>query len=319
MNSPEPEYVTEEIPLVRGEGSARVCGSVNPYAASLRQLVVDGVNLVQPYAPGIPPLSAGVVLVPWPNRVDGGRWMLDGAPQQLPINEPDFNNANNGLLSTTEYASRRHGSSSVTLTAGTAAQTGYPFDLDTSVTYSLTANGITVLHEVRNRSTVSAPVAVGAHPYLRLGCTPTADLTVTVTAATYLPLDSRHLPAGRSSVTGTALDLRMGRRVGDTVTHAAFADLERVGDRIEHTLRNAEGDEVVLWADGAFLYAQMYITTEFPGLDGETTAIALEPMTAPPNALASGEGMRWVAPGEMWSLAWGIEYRRVSGAVPIGA
>ena len=299
----------EEIPLVSGDGSATVRASINPYAASVRQLIVDGVDLVQPYAPGIPPFSAGVVLVPWPNRVDGGRWMLDGTLQQLPINEPDLNNANHGLLSTTEYAVVRHGPGSATFSASIAAQAGYPFNLATSVTYSLTSNGITALHKVRNKSTQSAPVAVGAHPYLRVGDTPTADLIVTVPAATHLPLDSRHLPAGRSSVTGTAFDLRTGRRVGDAVIHASFADLKSADDRIEHTLRGAAGDEVVLWADAAFAYAQLYVTTQFPGADGATTAIALEPMTAPPNALASGEGMRWVAPGETWSLAWGIEYR----------
>jgi aldose 1-epimerase len=33
-------------------------------------------------------------------------------------------------------------------------------------------------------------------------------------------------------------------------------------------------------------------------------------MTAPADALNSGEGLRWLAPGETWHLSWGIRYQR---------
>ena len=32
-------------------------------------------------------------------------------------------------------------------------------------------------------------------------------------------------------------------------------------------------------------------------------------MTAPANAFNSGEGLRWLAPGETWHLSWGIRYQ----------
>jgi aldose 1-epimerase len=32
-------------------------------------------------------------------------------------------------------------------------------------------------------------------------------------------------------------------------------------------------------------------------------------MTAPADAFNSGEGLRWLAPGETWDLGWGIRYR----------
>ena len=31
-------------------------------------------------------------------------------------------------------------------------------------------------------------------------------------------------------------------------------------------------------------------------------------MTAPAEALNSGQGLRWLEPGEEWSVAWGIRH-----------
>lgn len=36
-------------------------------------------------------------------------------------------------------------------------------------------------------------------------------------------------------------------------------------------------------------------------------------MTGPANAFNSGDGLRWVQPGESFTMSWGIDYR--SGAV----
>ncbi len=51
----------------------------------------------------MPPFGCGIVLVPWPNRVEDGRWTLDGQPQQLDLTEPARHNAIHGLLRTTAY------------------------------------------------------------------------------------------------------------------------------------------------------------------------------------------------------------------------
>jgi aldose 1-epimerase len=36
--------------------------------------------------------------------------------------------------------------------------------------------------------------------------------------------------------------------------------------------------------------------------------VAIEPMTAPANAFNTGAGLRWLAPGESWTLRWGIRH-----------
>jgi aldose 1-epimerase len=55
---------------------------------------------------------------------------------------------------------------------------------------------------------------------------------------------------------------------------------------------------------------QVFTTRAFPKGAGEGLAVAVEPMTAPPDAFNSGEGVRWLEPGEHWSVNWGVRYHR---------
>ncbi|MCU1440502.1 MAG: aldose epimerase [Rhodoglobus sp.] len=285
-------------------GDARAV--VSERAASLRGLTVGGVELVQGTLEPEPPLGAGMVLVPWPNRVEGGRWPLDGRIRQLELTEPELGNANHGLLASTRYDVVATSARSLTLAAPVAHSAGYPFDLATTVAYELEATGITVRHGITNLSDRPAPVAIGAHPYLRLGSVPVGELVLTIDAGTALDLDERHIPRGSIDVTGTPFDLRSGRRVADAVEHASYGGVAAHDGTVVHRLTAPDGREVQLWAEAVFEYVQVYVTDEFPGPDGDELAIAVEPMTAPPNALQSGDGLRWLEPGETWTAAWGI-------------
>ena len=62
---------------------------------------------------------------------------------------------------------------------------GYPFELATAVRYQLTADGLLVSHSLTNMGSRPAPVAVGAHPFLRLGSVPTDELTLVINADTH--------------------------------------------------------------------------------------------------------------------------------------
>jgi len=53
-----------------------------------------------------------------------------------------------------------------------------------------------------------APVAIGAHPYLRCGETPVEDLVVTIDAGAALALDGDGIPRGAFGTAGTPHDLR---------------------------------------------------------------------------------------------------------------
>jgi aldose 1-epimerase len=283
---------------------------VSEYAASLRSLTVAGTELIEPHAAiGPPPLAAGAVLVPWPNRVDGGRWMYAGVEQQLNITEA-AGHAVHGLLAQTRYGRGSCTAASVTLAAPVTPQPGYPFTLDTSVEYELTPDGVVVRHRLRNAGHDPAPVALGIHPYLRIGDVPVRDLTLTVPAGRAFRIDERNIPTGTYDVTGTDDDLRGGVRVGDGPGHACFTDLAVSGGVVTSSLRAPDGRTLELWQEPAFGYVQLWVTDYFPGPGGQTDAVAVEPMTAPPNALRTGEALRWLLPDETWTLTWGLRLRQ---------
>ena len=61
-----------------------------------------------------------------------------------------------------------------------------------------------------------------------------------------------------------------------------------------------------LWTEPAYGYVHVFFTDRFPG---RHRAVAVEPMTAPANALNSGEALAWIDAGEQLAAAWGITGR----------
>ena len=283
--------------------AGRVSATVTEVGAFLRALTVDGVEIVESFpAEQVPKQSQGAILVPWPNRVRDGKWQLDGEPMQLDISEPKFGNASHGLLRSTAYAIDRIGDDRVVLRAPIHPTRGYPFSLATEVEYALTGDGITLTHRLTNHGVAPAPVGVGAHPYLRIGDTPTAELTLTSTAATLVTVDERMNPTGTVPVPPEK-DLRDGPLVGDLTLDDAYTDLDVVDGRVEHVLTAPDGSTVTLWADETFAWMQAFVSTKLrPG----ALALAVEPMTMPANAFNTGDGLTWLSPGDTLEVHWGI-------------
>ena len=284
----------------------RVTAEITQVGASLRAFAVDGVDLVPRYPlDAASPAGSGIVLVPWPNRVRDGRWTQRGTTYQLALTEPATGNASHGLLRFASYTVLAQSEASVTLSAPVVPQTGYPFHLGTSVTYALTGMTLDVTHTVTNLGAEDAPVALGTHPYLCIGDVATSELVLTSPGATQFALDERKLPIAEKPVDG-ATDLRGGRRIADLSLDTAYGELSRDADGlVRTTLAAPDGRTLTLWQGEGFDYVQVFTTDRYPG---QPVAVAVEPMTAPADTFNSGQGLRWLAPGELWELHWGITF-----------
>lgn len=282
---------------------------VTEVGASLRVFDVGAIGVVQSYAADQPtPSCAGVVLVPWPNRIRDGIWLDGGTQRRLALTEPDKDNAIHGLLRYAPYEVVSRSDAAITLSAAVFPQLGYPYHLETSVGYELVADGIHVTHTLRNVGSGQAPVAVGTHPFLTIGDLDAADLTLTVAADTHIDVDDRLNPVGTTPVDGTRFDLRGGARLGDLDLDDAWSDVSVLDGESVHTLAASDGRSVSMWADPSFGFVQVYNTDMFPGENGPVNAVAIEPMTAPADAFNSGAGLRRLAPGESWTVRWGIRF-----------
>ena len=110
--------------------------TVTELGAGLRGLRFGDTFLVTSFdADELPPHGAGQLLTPWPNRVDGGRYAFDGEDHQLALSEPALGNAIHGLTRWVPWTRTTHDRDEVTLRCLPHGQQGYPFAVQTDVTY----------------------------------------------------------------------------------------------------------------------------------------------------------------------------------------
>lgn len=287
---------------IAGHGHRAVVTGVG---AGLRVLTADGFALVETYdADESPPMGAGGVLVPWPNRVAGARFAWRGREYHPEVTEPARGNAIHGVLRRVTWEPVAHTDDAVTLAADVAAGPGWPEPLHVETTWSVGADGLTATHAVTNTGSGDVPVGLGVHPYLRVGDAPVADCVLTVPTEQVLDVDDARIPVGAPRAVTAGEDLSTGRRVGDLDLDTCFRLRPHPGE-VHLELRAPDGSGTRLRADASFPWAQVF-TPASPFAPG-ATAVAVEPMTCPPDALNSGTDLAVVAAGETWTVRWGLE------------
>ena len=284
---------------------------VTESGAALRVLEYDGRPLVLGFEEDRTSSSGrGQLLAPWPNRIRDGRYSFGGRDHQLPLTEPAHHNASHGLVRWASWALEEVTGHSVSLVHRLMSQPGYPWTLDLHVLYDLSADGLTTTFTATNLSDSPAPYALGAHPYLTTGTGPVDRWELTLPVDTRLLVDDQMIPTGREDVRDTDLDFRVSRPIRATSLDTAFTGLTRDPDgRAEVVLRDpGAGAGVTLWLDAKHRWLQVFTGDALPAHARES--LAVEPMTAPPNAFVTGEDLVVLSPagtdGDEHSASWGI-------------
>ncbi|WP_042401456.1 aldose 1-epimerase family protein [Streptacidiphilus carbonis] len=289
--------------------------------AGLRGLSHRGRPLVVKYpSDQMPPGGAGQLLVPWPNRVRDGKYSFDGRDQQLDISEPATHNASHGFVRWLPWRVVAEDTASVRFGLRLYPMHGYPHILELTASYSLGEDGLSVEVAARNAGPSAAPYGIGAHPYLTLGLGPGSldEAVLELPADTWIPVDERMIPTGREDVAGTDYDFRKARAIGATKLDTAFTGLRRDPDG-RATVRltgggggtgsgsggSGSGRGVELWVGPEIGWLQVYSADGLPGAY-RRAGVAVEPMSCPPNAFATGEDVVRLEPGERVAHHWGI-------------
>jgi len=279
--------------------------TINEVGAGLHSYTFRGADVASSYAKDhLPPKAAGAVLVPWPNRLRGGRYRFDGVDYQLPLTEPAARNAIHGLARWARWTALAHEPQAVTLRHDIVPQTGYPFEVRVEVQYAIDAeSGLMVTASATNSGTRRAPFGAGFHPYLSTQGAALADTVVKLPAAERLVVDDVQVPVGLKSVDRTPYDLRDGKKLKNLRMDDGFTGLETPSGRGVAEVHGKAGG-ARMWFDETFPYLQVFTPEELA--DG-VPAVAIEPMTCAPDAFNSGDGLIVLEPGTTWSGSWGLQ------------
>ncbi len=249
----------------------------------------------------------GAPLIPWPNRLADGKYSFDGVNYQVDLTEPEKHNAIHGFLRWRSWNVADQGSDFVTMAIRLHPMSGYPFTLDVSATYQLGDDGLTVSTTATNLGSAALPYAHGQHPYLSPGDGLLDDCTLQLQADTRIDTDAeRQLPTGLESVAGTSYDFRDAKKVGAAQIDYAFTDLTRDTDgKAWIRLTGRDEKTAAQWVDEHYPIIQVY-TADTLRSDRRRRGLGAEPMTCPPNAFQTGEGIVRLEPGQSITTVWGV-------------
>jgi aldose 1-epimerase len=232
----------------------------------------------------------GQHMFPWPNRITDGKYTFQGVDYELYLTEPARRNAIHGLTRWANWSRVDDGSDEAVVEVGHRlhGQPGYPHQLELLIKYEL-ADGLSVTASATNVGATDAPYGYGTHPYLSVGRS-IDECVLEFGAGEWLEVSPERItPIGLSPVAGSPYDFSPGRMIGDLDIDNAFTGL---GDSWSVTLTDPDtGDRSVLTSDTPWL--QLYTG----GAIGRT-ALAVEPMTCPPNAFITGQNLVVLKPGD---------------------
>ena len=276
-------------------------------AATLLSWQVGGRELLLTHSPeDMGEGYQGKTILPWPNRIDHGRYTFGGKNLQVPINEPKRQAALHGLLSFVEWDLVRHDKDRVVLSYLVHPHYGYPFSLGFEIEYAVGSDGVTSTLTARNAGSTDAPFGTANHSYIAASDGKIDSIEFELPASTYYQTNDRLIPTGTAPVAGTQYDFRSARRLGSTTMDTAFTDLARQSDGTAVVrFRRPGGENVELWVDETHNYLQVY-TDDTPETDRPSRAgLTVEPMTCAPNAFVTGDGLIVLRPGQTHRGRWG--------------
>jgi aldose 1-epimerase len=245
------------------------------------------------------------LLYPWANRLAKERFALGDRevvlehagelvgrdPNGLPIHgllaaNPDWSVQEQGT--TTDSAYLR---ASFAFAQDPRLTDAFPFAHELELAVTLRENALEYRTTVRATGGESVPISFGYHPYFKLPGVSRQEWEVVLPVKRHLVVDERMIPAGSQE---PAQGVQAGQ-LGDRTFDDGYVGIE-------------PGARFVLAGGGRRIdvtFEQGYpVAVVYAPADDEV--ICFEPMTAPTNALVSGNELRWVRPGESFEARFSI-------------
>ena len=170
----------------------------------------------------------------------------------------------------------------------------FPFVHELRIEVALAGGELTVVTTVAATGDNRVPVSFGFHPYLRLPGGSRTTWQLHLPPAKHLTLDDRMIPTGERAAAPDGV-LALAESSWDD----GFVVRSQPARYAAETTQAAIALELV----AGYPYSQIYAP---PGKD----FICFEPMTAPTNALRSGDGLTVLEPGEEYRAEFRVSFSR---------
>jgi aldose 1-epimerase len=288
--------------------AGRLTAVVTEVGAGLRSFRRGDRDLVMEFPETeVPPGASGELLMPWPNRVRDGRYTFEGVAQQLDVTEPANANAIHGLSRALPWSVDGKTDSSVRLALRLEPAPGYPHTLDLTAEYSLDEDaGLTISVTAVNAGVSVAPYGIGSHSYLQVdGGLDAGSAVLHLPAGLWTTVDERMIPLCDVAVAGTPYDFREPRSLKGVVLDTAYGELRRNADGNVHVSLGRGAEGVTMWFGAGLEWVQLFTADPLPE-PYRRAAVAVEPMSCPPDAFNSGKGLIKLSPGDSVTHTWGI-------------
>ena len=222
------------------------------------QDVVLGFDSIEAYFPENNLSDFGASIGRYANRINEGKFSLDGTEYQLPLNNGKHSLHGGGELGTLGwqyrvYQAEQPNDSTVVLTLNSAdGDNGYPGNMIAQVTYTLLPdNSIDIAYT----ATTDKPTIVNLtnHSYFNLNGDPSKLITdneLMVNSSKITPIDPTCMTDGTFyDVEGTAFDFRQPRLIGDSINSVGNIQV-RNGNGYDHNfVLDTNGDIAVKAAE----------------------------------------------------------------------
>jgi aldose 1-epimerase len=283
---------------------------ITEVGAGIRTYTIEGIDILDGYAEDeICTVARGAPLLPWPNRLQDGRYEFMGVTYQTPLTEPSQHNAIHGLTRWMNWTGTMEADHRVRMSLLLHPQEGYPFTLELAIEYSLDDRGLTVRTTARNAGDRPLPYGAGQHPYLTLGTDSVDRIAMRLPALLRMEVDGRQIPTGRViQVKDTEFDFLEARELGKTRLDTAFTSLIPEADGFTRIVLETRAGRrrSTLWMDAAYGYVMVFTGDTIPDASRRRKGLGLEPMTCAPDAFRTGLGLIRLGPGESTHSSWGI-------------
>jgi len=245
-------------------------------------------------------LYRGANLIPFPGRVNDGRYTFEGKDYQLPLNWGKhaihgflFNQS---LKIVNEEIADDHVSVELEYLHG-GTNIGYPFKFKTQLVYSLTnKSGFTLRTIITNLNNTAIPVGHGWHPYFKpFG--KVDDLQITLPSRQRIEFDNEGIPTGK-----IIIEKSSSFRIGKKPLSKGYVLPPEEGKAVTKISIPKINLTMGLWQEtGKIKYNYMYAY-----MPDSRDSISIEPYSCIPDAFNNKIGLVILQPGQCFDASSGI-------------